>query len=171
MDDASLRPIREDDLDALTRFSLDPEAGSEFEWSGFQDSKTWRRRWEQDGWLSAEHSELAVARADDTFAGVVSWRDRTLGNGKALCFEMGIMLLPEHRGQGVGTTAQRLLVDYLFDTTPAHRLQAFTEVENIPEQRALEKAGFVREGVMREVFFRAGRWRSSVIYARLRDAT
>lgn len=167
--DVHLRPIQEGDLDALARFSVDPEAGSEFEWVGFKDPKAWRKRWEEDGWLGTEQSELAVARADGAFAGVVSWKDRTLGNGKALVFEMGIMLLPEHRGQGVGTEAQRLLVEYLFANTPAHRLEAFTEVTNHAEQRALEKAGFEREGVMRGVFFRGGRWRDSAIYARLRD--
>jgi RimJ/RimL family protein N-acetyltransferase len=69
----------------------------------------------------------------------------------------------------VGTTAQRLLVEYLFDNTPAHRLEAYTEVENVAEQRALEKVGFEREGVRRAAHFRAGAWRDSILYALLRD--
>jgi RimJ/RimL family protein N-acetyltransferase len=68
----------------------------------------------------------------------------------------------------VGTTAQRLIVQYLFDITPAHRLEAYTEVENIAEQRALEKAGFEREGILRGILFRAGKWRDSIVYALLR---
>lgn len=169
MKDVILRPILEADLEPLARFSTDPEAGGEFEWTGFKDPKAVRRRWEEDGWLSDEHSWLAVARGDGTFAGIVSWRDRSAGTVKGGCYEMGIALLPEHRGQGVGTTAQRLLVDYLFTTTAAHRLQAYTEVENVPEQRALEKVGFQQEGRLREVVFRAGRWHDSYLYALLRD--
>ena len=69
----------------------------------------------------------------------------------------------------MGTFAQRLLVEYLFDTTPAHRLQACTELENIAEQRALEKVGFGREGVMRKDLFRAGKSRDSILYTLLRD--
>lgn len=92
-----------------------------------------------------------------------------MGPTKGTCFEVGIALLPDHRGQGVGTAAQGLMVQYLFDNTMAHRLQAFTEVDNIAEQRALEKVGFQREGVLRAHFFRAGKWRDSVLYARLRD--
>jgi RimJ/RimL family protein N-acetyltransferase len=61
-----------------------------------------------------------------------------------------------------------LLVQYLFDTRPVHRLEAYTEVDNLAEQHALEKSGFVREGVLRELFFRDGAWRSSVVYAQLR---
>ncbi|MGH3733570.1 MAG: GNAT family N-acetyltransferase [Acidimicrobiales bacterium] len=49
----------------------------------------------------------------------------------------------------MGTEAQRHLVDYLFRTTTAHRLEAATEMDNLAEQRALEKVGFRREGVMR----------------------
>ncbi len=168
MDDTFLRPIREDDLDLIDRFWLDPESASEFEWVGFRDTKTFRRRWEEDGWLGAEQSELAVARGEGEFAGIVSWKDRTHRIGKALVFEIGIILLPEHRGRGVGAAAQRLLVEYLFTHTPAHRIEAFTEVDNVKEQRALEKAGFEKEGVLRDVVFRGGQWRSSCVYSLIR---
>ncbi|MGI3201592.1 GNAT family N-acetyltransferase [Streptomyces sp. GLT-R25] len=69
----------------------------------------------------------------------------------------------------MGTRAQRLLVEYLFAHTQVVRIEADTEVENIAEQRALEKAGFTREGVLRSVGFRDGRWRDGVRYSVLRD--
>jgi ribosomal-protein-alanine N-acetyltransferase len=168
MNEVMLRPIQEPDLDDLCRYSIDPEAAGEFEWTGFNDPRGMRRRWEEDGWLGAERGRLAVVSAD-SLAGDVSYRDRSPGVSKGAIYEIGIALFPEHRGQGVGTTAQRLLVRYLFDTTPAHRLEAYTEVENIAEQRALEKVGFEREGVLRGTIFRAGKWRDNVVYALFRD--
>jgi [ribosomal protein S5]-alanine N-acetyltransferase len=60
-------------------------------------------------------------------------------------------------------------VDYLFNYTTAHRLEALTDTENIAEQKALERVGFKREGVMRGVFFQRGTWRDQAIYALLRD--
>jgi RimJ/RimL family protein N-acetyltransferase len=42
-------------------------------------------------------------------------------------------------------------------------------VENIAEQRALERIAFRREGVMRGLGFDGGRWHDGVLYARLRD--
>jgi RimJ/RimL family protein N-acetyltransferase len=48
------------------------------------------------------------------------------------------------------------LADYLFETTETNRVEASTDVENVAQQRALEKAGFVREGVQRGAQFRAG---------------
>lgn len=164
---AVLRPILEADLGEVARFATDPDAGGEFEWTGFGDPGKARRRWEEDGWLGEAHSWLAVDH-DGTFAGIVSWRDRTIGNGKGLVFEIGLALLPEHRGQGVGTEAHRLLIDYLWANTPAHRIQAFTESGNVAEQRTLEKVGFEREGVLRHSYFRGGEWRDSFLYALLR---
>jgi [ribosomal protein S5]-alanine N-acetyltransferase len=41
-------------------------------------------------------------------------------------------------------------------------------VENIAEQKALEKAGFRQEGLLRSAEFRAGQWRDGWIYSRLR---
>jgi RimJ/RimL family protein N-acetyltransferase len=90
-------------------------------------------------------------------------------SGPRGCLRIGTLLFPEHRGKGRGTAAQRLLADYLFSTTPANRLEATTETDNVAEQRALEKAGFVREGVLRGRGFVRGRWRDGVLYARLRD--
>jgi RimJ/RimL family protein N-acetyltransferase len=167
VDGVALRPIQEADLDDLCRTVTDPEMAGEFEWVGFRDPGALRRRWEEDGWLGAEGGRLAVESAG-VFAGDVSWRDHSPGVAKGAIYEVGIALFPDHRGHGVGTAAQRLLVQYLFDTTPAHRIQAYTEVENLAEQRALEKVGFEREGVVRATIYRGGRWRDSILYARLR---
>jgi RimJ/RimL family protein N-acetyltransferase len=56
----------------------------------------------------------------------------------------------------------------LFTITLANRLQAITDVENLAEQRVLERIGFSRDGVMRGLAFLGGRWRHGVLYARLR---
>jgi len=163
-----LRPIEEADLDTMRRLFTEPAMCKPFEWFGFRDPHAFRRRWEADGWIGKDDSMLAVRPPDGGFAGIVSWRPiRTVPEGA--CVEMGILLLPEHRGRGLGTEAQRQLVEYLFATTLVNRVQAATDVENVAEQRALERAGFLREGVLRGCAFIGGRWRDGVMYARLRD--
>jgi ribosomal-protein-alanine N-acetyltransferase len=163
-----LRPIEEADLDLLSRFDTDQAASQPFEWTGFGDPGARRRRWEQDGWIGRDSTQLAVALADGTLAGVVGWRAVQAGGPEGGCLEIGALLFPEHRGRGVGTAAQRLLVEYLFATTLANRLQAITDVENLAEQRVLERIGFRREGVMRGLAFIGGRRRDGVLYAQLR---
>ena len=163
------RPIEEADLDLLSRFDTDPAASQPFEWPGFRDPGARRRRWEQDGWVGRDSSQLAVALPDGTLAGIVGWRAIKAGGPEGGCLEIGALLFPEHRGRGVGTAAQRQLVDYLFATTLVNRVQAVTDLENLAEQRVLEQIGFRREGVLRGLAFIGGRWRDGVLYAQLRS--
>lgn len=160
--------MQESDLEILERLDTDPALSEPFEWRGFSAARRHRARWEADGYLRPDDSLLVVALEDGTFAGIVSWR-AIATSGPQGCFEIGILLLPDHRGQGHGTTAQRLLADYLFATTTVHRLEATTEVDNTAEQRTLERAGFVREGMLRGRGFVRGQWRDGYMYARLRD--
>lgn len=164
-----LRPVQEQDLEELCRIDTEPEVSEPFEWRGFRDSTGRRRRWEADGYLGADDSLLVVALADGTFAGIVVWRQiLTSGPSKGGCLEIGILLFPEHRGKGIGSSAQQMLADYLFSTTPVNRLEATTDVDNLAEQRALEHAGFTREGLLRGRGFVRGQWRDGFIYSRLR---
>jgi|SRR5580693_9498680 len=100
--------------------------------------------------------------------GVVDWHKVQAGRAVSN-WSIGIGLAPEFRGRGYGSAAQQLLVRYLFAHTPVNRVEATTEITNVAEQRALEKAGFTREGILRGASFRQGRYRDDVIYSVLRD--
>lgn len=67
---------------------------------------------------------------------------------------IGISLLEEFRGRGLGAQAQRLLAEELHRRGVV-RVEAQTDVTNLPEQRALARAGFLLEGVLRQAQGRA----------------
>jgi RimJ/RimL family protein N-acetyltransferase len=167
-DEIHLRPVEERDLEVLGRFDTDPALSEPFEWRGYRDPQARRRRWQSDGYLGTDDSLLVVSLADGTFAGFVAWRPVAI-SGPQGAIQLGIVLLPEHRGRGIGSRAQQLLADYLFSTTTAHRLEASTEVDNHAEQSALERAGFTKEGLMRGRSFVRGQWRDGYMYSRLRE--
>ncbi|MFC4591944.1 GNAT family N-acetyltransferase [Sphaerisporangium corydalis] len=160
-----LRPVAEDDLAMLRRFATEPGLIG-LDWTGFRDAQAPARRFATDGYLGAADSRVIV-EVDGTAAGMMSWAAR--GSEVSRYWEIGIVLLPDWRGRGIGWRAQAMLCDYLFAHTPAQRIEAGTHPENIAEQRSLEKAGFRLEGVLRAVEFRAGRWRDGWMYSRLRD--
>ena len=88
---------------------------------------------------------------------------------KSQAWNFGIELRPEARGQGLGTEAQRLLAEFLFASYDLNRVEASTDVENLPEQ-ALARKGRLRPGgdpAWRT--FRAGAYHDLVTYARLRE--
>jgi RimJ/RimL family protein N-acetyltransferase len=164
-----LRPIVEPDLAALERIYNDPVDASEFGFFGWVDQGQLRKRFEA-GFLGPDGGRLAVVRAGDageTLVGDVGWR-RVLTAPNCATWNIGIGLFAKERGRGYGTGAQRLLVEYLFSHTQVYRVEATTESANIAEQRALEKAGFTREGVLRGACFRAGAWRDMVSYSVVR---
>ncbi|WP_255751567.1 GNAT family N-acetyltransferase [Kitasatospora sp. A2-31] len=163
----SLRPISEADLALLEALVQDPEAIGPLQWYGWSDPGRLRRKWAENGLLGEEQSHLAVADGG-VFRGFVAWRRRAVVP-VAPYWSIGIQLAPDARGRGIGTAAQRLLVDYLFAHSPAVRLEADTETTNLAEQRALEKCGFAREGVQRSLVFRDGEWRDVVRYSLLRS--
>ncbi|WP_020119043.1 GNAT family N-acetyltransferase [Streptomyces canus] len=166
IDDVALRPLAEDDLPLMERFLTDPEAAAPFQWFGWWDTGRWRRRWAEDRLLGDDAGHLMVVSGTERL-GFVAWR-KVRPTPTTSYWNMGIGLLAEARGRGVGTEAQRQLVRYLFAHTTVVRIEADTEAENIAEQRALEKAGFTREGVLRSVAFRDGQWRDGVRYSILR---
>ncbi|HEU5474506.1 MAG TPA: GNAT family protein [Actinophytocola sp.] len=163
-----LRPVAEEDLDHLERMLADPEAIGEFNWAGFRDPRFWRTGWQENRLLGAPRWTLMVETLDGERVGFVNWRLTNPGSAFE-CVEFGLALWPQWRGQGLGTEAQRLLVNYLFAHTTQNRVQAGTSIDNIAEQRALERAGFTREGVLRGAAFRNGAWHDEVIYGMVRS--
>lgn len=161
----SLRPVAEGDLPVLERLTQDPAAAGEFTWTGWRNQLRFREGWAADRLVDDDGGVLMIVRGDER-VGFVSWFK--VDFPPAFCWNMGIALLPEARGQGYGTQAHRLLARYLFGYTTVHRIEAATEAGNTAEQRSLEKAGFTREGVMRGVFWRDGAWRDGVLYSLLR---
>lgn len=166
-DELEFRPVAEADLAVLYRLTNDPAATGDFEWYGWQDPHSWRRRWQENGLLGDDGGTLVVARGDEVL-GFVQWHEHRTGR-VSFCWNIGIALLPQARGQGYGTRAQQMLVRYLFSHTQVNRIEAGTEIANIAEQRALEKAGFTREGVIRGAGFQGGRWHDGVLYSVLRS--
>lgn len=164
--DLRLHPVAEGDLSLLERLYGDRATTGEYEWRGWLDPRWLRRQWDENGMLTEDGGTLMVVLGEDVL-GFVTWGKRQTGF-RSFCWTIGIGLTPEARGHGHGAAAQRLLTHYLFTHTQVIRIEAETEIGNLAEQRALEKAGFCREGVLRSVNFRGGHWRDGVLYSILR---
>lgn len=169
MGDCRLRPVEEADLDCFEAEFSDRSGTGDYQWFGFRSGRALRQRFADSGLLGSDGGVLAVCWGDEV-AGRVEWFASAWGRPEtSSCWTIAIGLRPAFQGRGIGTAAQRLLVDYLFAHTRHDRIQAFTDVENRAEQRALEKAGFSREGVVRQAQWRSGAWHDQVLYSVLRS--
>jgi RimJ/RimL family protein N-acetyltransferase len=169
--DVRLRPVTSDDVGFLVSKQT-PEVSAPYNWFGFRSETEFLRHLEDDGFLGELYGKLIVeldGAGGPVPIGDVSWHAVDYGPPPASqAWNIGISLSPEWRGQGHGVRAQRLLADYLFSTTRAERVEASTDVENAAERRALEKAGFTFEGVLRRAQFRNGEWRDMALYSLVR---
>lgn len=163
--DVVLRAITEADLAFLQELISDPADEGSFMWQGFRDPNEWQKRWNAQG-LIRNNGGVVLVSSGDKPAGFISW-DENHWFGRP-CWTLGVQLARAARNRGIGTDAHKLLVGYLFATTLPNRIEAYTEVANTAESRALDKAGFTIEGTLRSTCFRAGEWRDGALYSVLR---
>jgi RimJ/RimL family protein N-acetyltransferase len=153
----------------MDAWEASPDALGEFNDFG-QPSHSYREAVEGGTVVDANHGVLLVERlSDSTPVGTVSWRPALHGPPpESRGWALGISLAPEGRGQRFGPEALRLVVDHLFATTGVNRIEGETDIENVAAQRAMEQAGFVREGVLRQAQWRRGAYHDLVVYSRLK---
>jgi ribosomal-protein-alanine N-acetyltransferase len=84
--------------------------------------------------------------------------------------EIGYWLAEDYWGRGIAAEAVTMLTDYAFGGLNLLRLFALPFASNIQSTRVLEKAGYVREGVLHASAVKHGEPRDQVLYARVNGA-
>jgi RimJ/RimL family protein N-acetyltransferase len=125
------------------------------------------RRFENPSPLAVltERARFVIEKKDGTKVGIIA-HYLVLPSKR---MEIGYDLILNERGKGYGTEAVQIIVDHLFLTKDIVRIQAVTNVENIPSQRVLEKAGFQKEGTLRKVSHIRQEYGDAYIYSVLRE--
>ncbi len=164
-----LRVPTVDDVALLDSWETSVESKGEFNDFG-QPPKSMRETAEKGTFIADDHGKLLIERlGDGAPIGTIDWRPSIYGPPpESRAWAVGISLAPEARGSGYGGEALRLVARYLFATTTANRVEGSTDIENVASQRALEKAGFVREGVARGAQWRRGAYHDLVLYGLVR---
>jgi RimJ/RimL family protein N-acetyltransferase len=155
-----LRPFTEDDLPAIVAACQDPEIPR---WTSVPIPYT-----EADAraWLESTEEETfaIVDRSSDELLGSIGVRYFDGGIG-----EVGYWVKREARGRGVATRALELIAGWALVDKGLDRFQLRADVANEPSQRVAEKAGFVREGVLRSSLELKGERHDVVMYSLIRE--
>ncbi|MEM9229920.1 MAG: GNAT family protein [Pseudomonadota bacterium] len=166
-----------------------PEMSDHTHWVGLRrQSAAFLKPWEP-----VRDSEQSSRRA---FRNRVYWGERAIDQGRAVPLFMirledgallgGITLDNIRKGpsqagtvgywigeayarQGYMREALEAVVHYAFGDLGLSRIEAATLPENAPSRALLEKSGFKYEGVAQSYLQIAGRWRTHVLYANLRN--
>ncbi|MFJ5925057.1 GNAT family N-acetyltransferase [Kitasatospora sp. NPDC092948] len=145
------------------------------------------RRWEPaqppefftpEGQAARIDRMLAGHRSGTLWPGVVLADDQVVGQVTI----SGILPQPHLRraslGYWIATTAQNrghagravgLALELMADDLGLHRVEAFTNLENLPSQRVLRRNGFTASGVAHSAILLDGRWHDSLLWERILD--
>ena len=83
--------------------------------------------------------------------------------------EIGYWLGQPFWGRGIATAAVQALTTYAFEALDLIRLEAHIFARNHASARVLEKAGYQREGLLRQASMKEGEALDNVLYAALKD--
>jgi [ribosomal protein S5]-alanine N-acetyltransferase len=150
----TLRGWRHDDAAALQKHADNPNVYS-FLMERFPHPYTMEAA---TNWIAAMLKQdpliTFVIAIDDQLIGVTGLEMRDDVYRKAPL--LGYWLAEEYWGRGIAAEAVKLLVNYAFATLDIVRIQAGVLSNNPRSARVLEKADFVKEGVLRDNVFKNG---------------
>jgi len=125
------------------------------------------REWISKAKLRKNNLNLAVDTAEGIHIGSISLEKIDKFNKHA---EFGIMIGDKkYWGQGYGTEAGKLMVDYGFKKLKLHRIYLYIIAYNIRAQKSYEKLGFRLEGSYRQHWMVEGNFHDRVVMGLLRD--
>lgn len=89
---------------------------------------------------------------------------RDLDRGRA---EIGYWVVASARGSGIASAALTALSDWAFSQIGVPRLELYIEPGNIGSIRTAERAGYIREGLLRSWYEMAGERRDMEMFAKI----
>ncbi|KAK6914119.1 GNAT domain [Dillenia turbinata] len=160
----TLRKLTVDDVDDFMVWATDPKVAHFCSWephTSVEDAIAYIEN------VVVPHPWLRAICLNNRPIGAISV---TSNSGADKCRgEMGYVLASAYWGKGIVTKAVKIAAKMVFEEREEmERVEALVDVENGGSQRVLEKAGFVREGVLRKYLVQKGRIRDMVMFSLLR---
>jgi ribosomal-protein-alanine N-acetyltransferase len=169
-----LRPPEIDDYPAWSDLRRESEAFLKpWEPAWARDHLTSRAFRERVYWAARAISEgraypLFIFReSDGALLGAITLDN--LRRGPAMAVTVGYWIGQPHARRGYMREALTALREHVFRDLDLSRIEAACLPENTPSRALLERCGFKYEGVAQSYLQIAGRWRTHVLYAALRE--
>ncbi len=150
-----LRELKEEDMLVFNELANNPDIA--------QNVVGWSKPFtlfEQMQWYqnlgSDNNIRFSIANIEDSelygtlIINDIDWKNRKCG--------LGIKLVENSRGKGIGSESITLALKYIFEELNINRVGVNILGFNIPSQKIFKKNGFTQEGVLREAVFKNGQY-------------
>jgi ribosomal-protein-serine acetyltransferase len=84
-------------------------------------------------------------------------------------YNLGYWVRVSCQNRGAASEATHALAQAAFEDLPINRIEILTAVENVPSQKAAEKSGATREGILRKRLVIGGRIHDAVMFSFVRE--
>ena len=154
-----LRPLNEDDVDAIFEYCADPEVSKFTTWQTHQTK--------QDSMVLVEYAlgnykigisapyGIALKNNPKKIIGTVGWFWNTKPHKS---IEIAYALARPFWGQGLMVEAAKVLINEALNKNDIHRISSRCISENMSSQRVMEKLGMRHEGTLRQSMLVKGKF-------------
>lgn len=164
----SLRYAREDDAAALYELGRDPDVSRYFSWGPYTEpaeATAFIERMEKER-EAGERLEFLIADERDQPIGITGLSEFSVRDRRAV---VGTWLGRSHWGTGANAESKALILALGFRSLGLQRISAYAHPENLRSLRALERLGFMQEGVLVGWHLHHGQRRDVAILRLLRE--
>jgi RimJ/RimL family protein N-acetyltransferase len=84
-------------------------------------------------------------------------------------YNLGYWVRVSRQNRGISSAATQILAKTAFEDLPINRIEILTAVENVPSQKAAEKSGATREGILRKRLVISDRLHDAAIFSFIRE--
>jgi len=103
-------------------------------------------------------------RDSGAFVGTIGFHEARVRHRR---LELGYELSPSVQGQGLMREVLGAVLPWAFDSLQVRRIEAFVTPANLRSERVLQRAGFRREGELRDYIYARGAFRTEVLWSLL----
>ena len=164
-----LRKIRLNDAPDMFEYSKDPEVTKYLLWDPHPNVEHTRNYIDylQDRYRDGKYYDWAVIlKSSGKMMGSCGFSSILPEHRSA---EVGYVLNPAFRGQGIAGEALSAVLDFAFRKMALNRVEAKCVAENASSERVMQKVGMTFEGVARSALLVKGEFRNIKIYSMLRS--
>ena len=120
-------------------------------------------------WIEVGSKDNAIVKAitfNNTFCGVVGIYTQAFEYQHSA--EIGYWIAEKYWNQGIGSHAVKQFVEFIFTSTEIKRLFNPVSEPNFPSIKVMEKAGFYREGILKQSVYKNGKYYDEHLYAKVK---
>ena len=145
----TLRAPEPEDLEVMLAIENDPDL-----WTHNSENTGPYTRYQMKQYIAGNANDiytdrqlrLMISLLDGKIAGIVDVFDFDVRNSKA---EVGIVVLRDFRGRGIGRNALRLMEEHCFDFLGIHQIYAYVRCDNEAALNVFRSCGFTETAVLK----------------------